>query len=60
MKFTQQAVIDAPIDQVDLENWLFTLSDADYQAASRGHRAAGSFTEDGVRGTVNSKPSGAR
>ena len=53
MKFTQQAVIDAPIDQVDLENWLFTLSDADYQAASRGHRGAGSFIEDGVRGTVN-------
>ena len=53
MKFTQQAVIDAPIDQVDLEKWLFTLSDSEYQAAAHGHRAAGTFTEDGVRGTIN-------
>src|SRR5262245_56688622 len=53
MKFTAQAIIDAPIHQVDLENWLFTMSDADYQAASRSHRAAGSFVEDGVRGSIN-------
>ena len=53
MKFTQQAVIDAPIDRVDLEKWLFTLSDSEYQAAAHGHRAAGTFTEDGVRGTIN-------
>jgi hypothetical protein len=53
MKFTQQAVIDAPIDQVDLEKWLFTLSDSEYQVAAHGHRAAGTFTEDGVRGTIN-------
>jgi hypothetical protein len=53
MKFTHEAVINAPVDQVDLEEWLFTLSDSDYQAAARGHRAAGTFTEDGVRGSVN-------
>ena len=53
MKFTQEAVIDAPITAVDLEEWLFNLSDSDYQAASRGHRAAGAFTENGVRGTIN-------
>ena len=51
---THEAVIDAPIEQIDLANWLFTLSDEDYQAASRGHRGAGTFTTaDGVRGTVN-------
>ena len=53
MKFTHESVINAPVDAIDLEDWLFTLSDTDYQAASRGHRAAGTFTEDGVRGMVN-------
>jgi hypothetical protein len=53
MKFTQQTVINAPIEQVDLEDWLFTMSDADYQGAAQGHRAAGTFTTDGVRGMVN-------
>ena len=40
MKFTQQAVINAPVEQVDLEDWLFTLSDSDYQATAKGHKAA--------------------
>ncbi|GGP02582.1 hypothetical protein LDL08_13260 [Nonomuraea glycinis] len=53
MKHTGTAVLDAPADQVDLENWLFTLSDAEYQACARGHRAAGTFVQNGVRGTVN-------
>jgi hypothetical protein len=53
MKFSQQAVIRAPIEHVDLEQWLFTLSDSDYQAAARGHRALGTFTEEGVRGSIN-------
>jgi hypothetical protein len=53
MKFTQQTVINAPVEQVDLEDWLFTLSDADYQAAAKAHRGAGTFTTDGVRGMVN-------
>ncbi len=51
---THEAVIDAPIEQVDLEKWLFTLSDEEYQAASKGHRGAGNFTtEAGARGSVN-------
>ena len=53
MKFSHQAAINAPVDRVDLEEWLFTLSDSEYQAAAKGHRAAGTFTENGVRGTVN-------
>jgi hypothetical protein len=53
MKYTGHATLAAPIEQVDLENWLFTLSDAEYQAAARGHRAAGTFVQDGVRGMVN-------
>jgi hypothetical protein len=53
MKFTQQALLNAPIDQVDLEQWMFSLSDAEYQQAARAHRAAGTFVDNGVRGTVN-------
>ncbi|MCW2650749.1 MAG: hypothetical protein QOE41_4587 [Mycobacterium sp.] len=53
MKFTQHTVIHAPIEEVDLEDWLFTLSDSDYQGAAKAHRAAGTFTSDGVRGMVN-------
>jgi hypothetical protein len=53
MKFSHHAVIHAPADEVDLEQWLFTLSDNDYQAAAHGHRAAGTFTEGGRRGSVN-------
>ena len=53
MKFTHESVINAPVDAIDLEEWLFNLSDSDYQAASCGHRAAGTFTENGVRGMVN-------
>ena len=53
MKFNHQAVIHAPADEVNLEEWLFTMSDSDYQAAAHGHRAAGTFTQDGRRGSVN-------
>jgi hypothetical protein len=53
MKFTQHTVINAPVEQVDLEDWLFTLSDSDYQGAANGHLAAGTFTTGGVRGMVN-------
>jgi hypothetical protein len=53
MKFSHQAVIQSPVDKVDLEQWLFAMSDSDYQAAARGHRAAGTFTQGGRRGSVN-------
>lgn len=42
-----------PLGLRDLDKWLFTLSDEDYQAASKGHRAAGGFIQDGIRGTIN-------
>ncbi|MBE8518433.1 hypothetical protein ILP97_13115 [Amycolatopsis sp. H6(2020)] len=53
MKHTGHTTLAAPIERIDLANWLFTLSDTDYQACSRGHRAAGVFVQDGVRGMVN-------
>jgi hypothetical protein len=53
VKFTAETTIDAPADAIDLDDWLFHLSDEEYQACARGHRGAGTFTERGVRGTVN-------
>src|SRR5262245_50132485 len=50
---TARASLDMPSDELDLARWLFELSDADYQACARGPRAAGSFTDDQGRGTVN-------
>lgn len=40
-------------DQIDLEAWLFGLSDSDYQACARGHQGAGVFTDEQGRGMVN-------
>lgn len=36
------AVVNAPIEQIDLTEWLFTLKDTEYQACSIGHIACGS------------------
>ena len=53
MKYTADATINAPVERVDLENWFYTLSDTEYQACAKGHKGAGAFVENGVRGTVN-------
>lgn len=53
MKSTYHAEIDHPASRIDLMEWLSTLSDRDYQACSRSHRAAGTFREAGTLGMVN-------
>ena len=53
MKYTAEATINAPVERVDLENWFYTLSDTEYQACAKGHKGAGAFVENGVRGTLN-------
>ena len=40
---TSHVTLNAPSDEIDLEAWLFGLSDADYQACARGHHGAGVF-----------------
>ena len=50
---TAYVTLNEPIDQVDLEAWLFGLSDSDYQACAKGHQGAGIFTDEQVRGMVN-------
>jgi hypothetical protein len=53
MKSSSQTVLNHPADRIDLIQWLSTMSDRDYQACSRGHRAAGTFREGGTLGMVN-------
>jgi hypothetical protein len=48
-----RATLDAPSDEIDLEAWLFGLSDPDYQACARGHRGAGVFADERGRGMLN-------
>lgn len=48
-----EAVIEARTDDIDLEEWIFGLSDTDYQACARGHRAAGVFADQRGRGSIN-------
>ncbi len=53
MRVVHAVPLRMPIDAVDLEEWVFTLSDEDYRAASPNHLAAGVTNSSGVRGTVN-------
>ncbi len=39
---TARVTLNAPSDAIDLEAWLFRLSDADYQACAEGHQGAAS------------------
>ena len=53
-----QTVCEAPINAAkevfNLHDWVFTLSDKDYQTTARGHIAAGSSIHtDGIQTSVN-------
>jgi hypothetical protein len=50
---TAHVTLNEPSDELDLEAWLFGLSDSDYQACARGHQAAGVFADEQGRGMVN-------
>lgn len=48
------ATISAPIEKVDIPSWCFSLPDAEYQACSPAHYAAGATTApDGRRMSIN-------
>jgi hypothetical protein len=53
MNSSFRTVIDHPADRIDLAQWLSTMTDQEYQACSRAHRAAGTFREGGTFGMVN-------
>jgi hypothetical protein len=46
---TVTATINAPIEKVDIADWLFNLPDAEYQRCSPAHIAAGKTTTDDGR-----------
>ena len=47
-------VIEAPIEKVDIPAWCYSLSDAEYQACSPAHIAAGATTTpEGRRMSIN-------
>jgi putative intracellular protease/amidase len=51
---TVTAIIHAPIETVNIADWLFTLPDAEYQRCSRAHIAAGiTTTDDGRPMSIN-------
>ena len=48
------AIINAPVEKVDLPTWAFSLPDAEYQGCSPAHVAAGATTSpDGKRMSIN-------
>lgn len=48
------AVINAPIEAIDIPAWCFALPDAEYQGCSPAHVAAGATTDrDGKRMSIN-------
>ena len=53
MKFSHQVAIRVPADQIDLPDWLFTLSEQDYAGCQHGHRAIGVLGGEARTGMVN-------
>ena len=48
------AVVNAPIEKVDIPTWCFTLSESEYQSCSPAHCSAGATTApDGRRMSIN-------
>lgn len=51
---TKSATVRAPSADIDLGQWLFTLTDQEYRACSTAHIAAGSSrTQEGKRVSIN-------
>lgn len=51
---TAEATIRAPLASIDLTEWVFTLTDSEYQACSKNHiAAAATLTPEGKRMSVN-------
>ncbi|MDU6750559.1 MAG: hypothetical protein E6447_23180, partial [Bradyrhizobium sp.] len=49
-----KAIINAPLERVDIPQWCFNLSEREYQGCSPAHVAAGvTTTPDGKRMSIN-------
>jgi hypothetical protein len=53
-KSVAEATIHAPLAAIDLTDWVFTLTDSEYQACSKNHIAAAvTLTPEGKRMSIN-------
>jgi hypothetical protein len=53
-KSVAEATIHAPLAAIDLTEWVFTLTDSEYQACSKNHIAAAvTLTPEGKRMSIN-------
>lgn len=51
---TAEATIHAPVAAINLPEWVFTITDSEYQACSKNHiAAAATFTPEGKRMSIN-------
>ncbi len=56
VKSSSKAVINAPLEKIDITEWVFNLSDAEYQSCSTAHFAGGTSTaSDGKRMSINAE-----
>lgn len=53
MKFSHEVTIPVEADAINLPDWLFSLTELDYAACQRGHRAIGVVGGDKRSGMVN-------
>lgn len=53
MVFTHEASIGIPSSAIRLDEWLFHVSEEDYKACARGHRAVGTNGGERFLGMVN-------
>jgi hypothetical protein len=59
LRSDSKAVIHAPVDKIDIPEWLFTLTDAEYQQCSIAHIAGGATRRpDGRRMSINVEMAG--
>ena len=53
IRHTATVAVNEPSGTIDLADWLFGLTDAEYQACAKGHHGAGTYTDEHGRGMVN-------
>ncbi len=53
MIFTHEAPIPLRLSAIHLDEWLFNLTEAEYKACARGHRAVGTNGGSKFQGMVN-------
>ena len=54
VKSSFSAIVNAPVEKVDIPSWCFTLSESEYQSCSPAHCSAGATTSpDGRRMSIN-------